>query len=241
MGKRGPKPSGAATTSTQRMRRWRAARAQRFAPPDEPLLKLARGASEMGYSEIANEVAAALLDKFNEALGRNDAGSDRRYVQGHRLGIQQCVALTEAHRDEIFKFWGKPMPSLRRPVPDVVDEFEAPNLDPAMTDLDEHILNEMVSFGRKTTGIDNTIFISPADGSVKVAVDPPNTLDPTRPTASIAILDGTLSGARIDPKLYTRVLELIDLNRDALIEYCEYKIDTGDLVKRFKAVTQCAL
>ena len=49
-------------------------------------------------------------------------------------------------------------------------------LDP-LDDVDEEFLQNMVTYKKSVTGIDNVIFISPAHGQraprIKVAIDPP--------------------------------------------------------------------
>jgi hypothetical protein len=82
------------------------------------------GADEMGYSEIANEVLSAALDKLRQRLQRSDASSPLKLVLGYRVAMEEAIATIEHDRDEIFKFWGKPAPNLRRPSRDVVETIE---------------------------------------------------------------------------------------------------------------------
>src|SRR5437868_4846142 len=71
---------------------------------------------------------------------------------------------------------------------------------------EEELLEEMVSYRKDVTGVDNTIFISPKGNTrhaarIKLALDPPNSIDPRGETASIAIGDGTVVVGDIPPRL----------------------------------------
>src|SRR6516164_6695778 len=62
---------------------------------------------------------------------------------------------------------------------------------------EEELLEEMSSYGKRTTGIENTIWISPRgnvrhDPRLKVAIDTPNAIRPGGKDASISIADGSL-------------------------------------------------
>ena len=96
-------------------------------------------------------------------------------------------------------------------------------------------LEEMVSYRKNVTGIDHTIFISPrghaAHGpQVKVAIDPPDSLDP-RSTIATITFDGTVIGV-IDPQLARQVNLFIEINREVLLDYWFYRIDTDQLRHR---------
>jgi len=78
----------------------------------------------MGYSEIANEVLSAAVDKLRERLQRSDASSALKLVLGYRVAMEEAIATIERDRDEIFKFWGKPASNFRRPSSDVVEPIE---------------------------------------------------------------------------------------------------------------------
>jgi hypothetical protein len=82
------------------------------------------GAEDMGYSEIANEVLSAALDRLQERLQRSDASGPLKFVLGYRVAMEEAIATIEHDRDEIFKFWGKPASNLRRPNLDVVETIE---------------------------------------------------------------------------------------------------------------------
>jgi hypothetical protein len=103
-------------------------------------------------------------------------------------------------------------------------------------------LEEMVSYRKNVTGIDHTIFISPRGDArhaprVKVAVDPPEGLDPRSSTATITF-DGAVTGA-IDPDLARQVQVFVDLNRETLLDYWFYRIDTDQLRLRLWPITRC--
>jgi hypothetical protein len=78
------------------------------------------------------------------------------------------------------------------PVPDFNSEAAAALADAvAEEELDE----EIVSYQKNVTGIDHTVFISPKGRTqhatqLKLAIDPPDTINPHGKTASIAIEDG---------------------------------------------------
>jgi hypothetical protein len=106
---------------------------------------------------------------------------------------------------------------------------------------EEELLEEMVSYRKDVTGVDNTIFISPKGNTrhaprVKLAIDPPNAIDPRGKTASIAIGDGRVVAGEVSPELLEQVQRFIDRNRDVLVDYWEYRIDTETLRRRLRPV-----
>jgi hypothetical protein len=100
----------------------------------------------------------------------------------------------------------------------------------------------MVSYRKDVTGLDHTVFISPKGHTrhsprLRLAIDPPDTLDPRSKTASIAIKDpAVVAGEDVPAALLDQVRQLIDLNRGALLEYWEYRIDTEQLRRRLKPI-----
>ena len=94
---------------------------------------------------------------------------------------------------------------------------------------------EMVSLRGNITGINNTLFISPRDRSIKVANNP-SSLDPRHGTTSISI-DGGFAAGPIEPLLLYQVRDFIVRNRQALTDYCDYRIDTNELIAAL--VKQC--
>lgn len=101
-------------------------------------------------------------------------------------------------------------------------------------------LEEMVSYRKNVTGIDHTLFISPKGNArhaprVKVAIDPPDSLDPHSETASISFSGKVVTGD-IDPELLRQIRRFIQQNHKTLVDYWFYRIDTHQLQQRLKAV-----
>jgi hypothetical protein len=107
---------------------------------------------------------------------------------------------------------------------------------------EEELLQEMVSYGKNVTGIENTVFISPRGRTrhaarVKVAIDPPRRIDPQGgKDASVAIADGALVEGDMPPALLKQVQRFVALNRDVLIDYWEYRILTDELQRRLRSI-----
>jgi hypothetical protein len=106
-----------------------------------------------------------------------------------------------------------------------------------LTEIEDE-LQEMVSYRKNVTGVDNTVFISPRGRArhaarVKVAIDPPDSLNPACRTASIS-MDGDVVAGEIEPSLLRQVKAFIERNREVLIDYWEYQIDTDELRRRLK-------
>jgi hypothetical protein len=106
---------------------------------------------------------------------------------------------------------------------------------------EEELLEEMVSYRKDVTGVANTIFISPKGNTrhaprIKVAIDPPLSVDPRSKTASVAIADGTVVAGEVPPTLLDQARRFIDVNRDVLLDYWEYRIDTDELRRRLKPI-----
>jgi hypothetical protein len=105
---------------------------------------------------------------------------------------------------------------------------------------EQELLEEMVSYRKDVTGVDNTIFISPKGNTrhsarIKLAIDPPLTVDPRGKTAVVAIADGKVTGDA-PPRLLEQARRFIDANREVLLDYWEYRIDTETLRRRLKAI-----
>src|SRR5579864_6239884 len=84
---------------------------------------------------------------------------------------------------------------------------------------EEELLN-MASFRKVKTGVTNTIWVSYKGrhrhaARIKVAIDPPDTLDPAGESASFTIHDGEVVAG--DPPIWLRkqVAQFIELNREA--------------------------
>src|SRR5262250_1169365 len=105
---------------------------------------------------------------------------------------------------------------------------------------EEELLDEFLTYRKNVTGVDNTIFISPKGNTrhaprIKVAVDPIDSVDPRSKTASIAIADGAVAGD-IPRRALDQAREFIALNRDVLLDYWDYRIDTDELRLRLKSI-----
>jgi hypothetical protein len=104
---------------------------------------------------------------------------------------------------------------------------------------EEELLEEMVSYRKNVTGVDNTIFISPKGKTrhaarIKLAIDPPHSVDPQSETAAVTIADGAVVAGDVPPDLLKQVRRFIDANREVLLDYWEYRIDTEELRQRLK-------
>jgi hypothetical protein len=106
---------------------------------------------------------------------------------------------------------------------------------------EEELLEEMSSYGKRTTGIDNTIWISPKGNTcrgprLKVAIDPPDAIRPGGRVASISIADGSVVAGDAPAGVLKQARQFIDANRDVLIDYWNYKILTDEMQQRLKKV-----
>ncbi len=99
----------------------------------------------------------------------------------------------------------------------------------------------MVSCRKDVTGFENTIFILPKGNTrhaprIKIAIDPPLSVDPRSKTAAVAIADGTVVAGDIPPGVLDQARRFIDANRDVLLDCREYRIDTDELNRRLKPI-----
>jgi hypothetical protein len=106
---------------------------------------------------------------------------------------------------------------------------------------EEEMAGYMVSLRKKRTGIENTLFASTKGYGrhaprIKIAIDPPDSLNETTDGASMALHDFSTVGAYIPRETLDQVKAFIELNRDALLDYWEAKIDTDDFLERLKPV-----
>jgi len=123
-------------------------------------------------------------------------------------------------------------------------DFRSVVVDPGLADelAEKQLVEEMVSYRKSVTGIDRTVFISPKgqtrhSARIKLAIDPPDTVDPHGKTASIAINDATVvAGENVPAALLDQVRRFIDLNREVLLDYWEYRIDTEQLRQRLRSI-----
>src|SRR6516162_9957589 len=96
---------------------------------------------------------------------------------------------------------------------------------------EEELLEHMASFRKDATGVDNTIWVFPEGRTrhtarIKVAINPPDTLNATSETASVAIHDGSVAEGRISSHILRQVQEFVKINREVLTDYWEERIDT---------------
>lgn len=122
-----------------------------------------------------------------------------------------------------------------------VDAFVA-IIDEALAEQNQ--LEEMVSYRQNVTGIPNTVFIS-GKGRVrhapriKVAINPSTSLDPSGTNASIDIHSGQrVAGEDVPAELQRQLTRFIELNREALLDYWEYRIDTDMLRSRLRSIAE---
>jgi hypothetical protein len=106
---------------------------------------------------------------------------------------------------------------------------------------EEQLLEEIVAYRRNVTGVAHTIFISAKGNTrhaarVKIAINPPDSVDPRAETASIAIADGAVMAGDVPLGLLDQVRQFIALNRDVLLDYWDYKIDTDELRRRLRSI-----
>jgi hypothetical protein len=119
-----------------------------------------------------------------------------------------------------------------QPIVDISDEL-----------AERELLEEMVSYDKKTTGVDNTVFISPKGltrhaARIKIAIDPPDSINPTSETASIEIISGKIVAGEVpSTELLKQVQQFIQLNRGVLLDYWHYRINTRQLHEKLKSIT----
>jgi hypothetical protein len=106
---------------------------------------------------------------------------------------------------------------------------------------ERELLEEMVSFRKRVTGVDHTIFISPKGFTrhaprIKLAIDPPDSIDPRGATASIAIESGDVVDGDVPAELLKQVRQFIELNHSVLLDYWDYRADTEELRERLKRI-----
>ncbi len=95
---------------------------------------------------------------------------------------------------------------------------------------------DMVSLRTNRTGVDNTIFVSTRGNAqhaprIKIAVDPPDSLNASCKSTSMAIHDYSTVGEYLPTPLVEQVKSFIERNREILQRYWNYEIDTDQLFK----------
>jgi hypothetical protein len=109
---------------------------------------------------------------------------------------------------------------------------------------EEEQLEHMLAYRKNVTGVDNTVFISPKvharhAARVTVAINPPDTVSPAGETISVSIHDGAVvagNAGSVTATLLEQVRRFIALNKDALIDYWEERIDTDELRQRLRSI-----
>jgi hypothetical protein len=110
----------------------------------------------------------------------------------------------------------------------------------ALVEADQEA-EDTVSLRSEKTGVENTIFVSTKGYAehaprIKIAVDPPDTFNATSKSASMAIHDYSIRGESVAPHIAEQARRFIDLNREALLDYWDTKIDTAQLIERLKRI-----
>jgi hypothetical protein len=106
---------------------------------------------------------------------------------------------------------------------------------------ERELLEEMVSFRKNVTGVDNTIFISPKGFTrhaprIILAINPSHSIDPRGATASVAVDSGDVVAGDVPADLLKQVRQFIELNHDVLLDYWNYLADTEELRERLKPI-----
>jgi hypothetical protein len=109
-----------------------------------------------------------------------------------------------------------------------------------LVDADGEV-EDLTSLRSEKTGVENTIFVSTKGYAqraprIKIAVDPPHTFNATSKSASVAIHDYSITGASVAPHIVEQAKRFIDLNREALLDYWDCKIDTDQLIERLNPI-----
>jgi hypothetical protein len=110
----------------------------------------------------------------------------------------------------------------------------------ALVEADEEVA-DTVSLRSEKTGVENTIFVSTKGYAehaprIRIAVDPPQTFNATSKSASMAIHDYSITGESLAPSIAEQAKQFIDLNRETLLDYWDFTIDTAQLIERLKPV-----
>jgi hypothetical protein len=100
---------------------------------------------------------------------------------------------------------------------------------------------DMVSLRKGRTGVENTLFVSTKGYArhaprIKIAIDPPDSLNPAAKTAAMAIHDYAIAGAQMPPDLVEQAKRFIERNRAPLLDYWDNKIDTPELIERLRSI-----
>jgi hypothetical protein len=105
-------------------------------------------------------------------------------------------------------------------------------------------LEHMVTYRKNITGVNNTVFISPGLAvrhapRIKVAVDPPDSINALSKQASIELSTGkVVAGEPPSAEVLKQIQKFIELNRDTLLDYWNSRITTDQLQAQLKAVPE---
>jgi hypothetical protein len=102
------------------------------------------------------------------------------------------------------------------------------------------LLDDMVSLRPSRTGIDCVIFVSTGIGAqhaprIKIAVDPPDSLNAASASASMTIHDYKVTGAYLPTHIVEQAKRFIERNHDILLRYWNCEIDTEQLIDGLRA------
>jgi len=107
---------------------------------------------------------------------------------------------------------------------------------------EQDLAGDMVSLtnDRNHTGVDNTVFVSTKGpgrhaARIKIAIDPPDSLNASSETASMAIHDYSVRGAYMAPHLVEQAKQFIERNRDVLLGYWNCEFETSVLLQKLRA------
>jgi hypothetical protein len=98
---------------------------------------------------------------------------------------------------------------------------------------------DMASLRTDRTGVDNTIFVSTRGYGrhaprIKIAVDPPDSLNAAGKNASMAISDYRIIGEYLPSHIAEQAKRFIEQNRETLLAYWNCEIATEEMIKRLK-------
>lgn len=152
----------------------------------------------------------------------------------------KMTATTPSSAADVIRDPAAFLKALRETVPDFDYQAAAAVADAV---AEEELEEEMVSYRANITGIDHTVFISPKGRTrhaarIKLAIDPPDAISPHGgKSAVIGIPDGAFkAGEAVAPELLKQVQRFIELNRDVLLDYWEYRILTDELQRRLQSI-----
>src|SRR5262249_9658997 len=104
---------------------------------------------------------------------------------------------------------------------------------------ERELLEEMVTYRKNVTGVDNTVFISPkglTQHAPRIKLATPDSISPLSETASAAIDSGKVVAGDVPAELLTQAQRFVELNRDVLLDYWNYRIDTDELQRRLRSI-----